>query len=338
MAKKIFLGFFGTAVVFALAASLIGLAPGPQPNLKANPENFAGPCPVTISFQAEILPPPLPGPVKYKFIRSDGAESPVEELKFFSPQKKTVTYTWSLGRNYDGWVQLVIVSPGNNTSNKAHFKVRCQTAERGRSGTARRGQGLPKRFFLDFVDAYLVYAPSQESLQIAAENMVLSYGDGWEKCQLKPYLYHLRRSDWQDFFWQVNTSRKEVILVRGGDFCAVSEGTSRKKLAVTVDVVGGEGNTRPERFFLRFSKSYLVYEPETDLFQIVGELSVLSRGEDWERCSVYPYLYTLRLKTWQGFHWKVNTSRRQAWKTTGGAFCRIGGTDSGLKMGVRVVD
>jgi hypothetical protein len=46
----------------------------------------------------------------------------------------------------------------------------------------------------------------------------------------------------------------------------------------------------------------------------------------------------LRLKTWRDFYWKVNTSRQQAWKTTGGTFCKIGGSDSELKMKVSVVD
>jgi hypothetical protein len=339
MPKKIIFGFAGAAFVFILAASLYAPPTLPRPNLTADPVDYSGPCPVTITFKADLLPPPLPSPIKYRFVRSDGALSPVEELKFFLPQKKTVTYTWTLGRNYTGWVQLKIIAPGNVVSNKAHFTVRCQAGESGTSGTeSAAGQNLPKRIFLDFVDAYLVYSPSPESLQIATENMVLSYGGGWEKCQLKPYLYHLRRSDWDNFFWQVNTSRKEVIQITGGEFCAITKGTARKKLDITVDVVGGEGNTQPDRFFLRFSKSYLAYEPGSDLFQIIGQLIVLSRGEDWERCRIYPYLYTLRLKTWQGFHWKVNTSRKQAWKTTGGTFCQIGGSDSELKMGVRVVD
>jgi len=338
MLKKTILVFMA-ATVLVLAASLFASPSLPKPNLTTDPVDYSGPCPVTITFKAEILPPPLPGPVRYRFVRSDGTQSPVEELKFLLPQKKTVSYTWTLSRDYKGWVQLKIILPAVVKSNKAQFKVKCQAAETGSSATeAGGGQKLPKRILLDFVEAYLVYSPSTENLQIATETMVLSYGQGWEKCQLKPYLYHLRRSDWENFFWQVNTSRKEVFKVSGGTFCAISEGTSREKLDIIVDAVGGEGDTQPERFLLRFSKSYLAYEPGTDLFQIIGELAVLSRGEDWERCRIYPYLYTLRLKTWQDFYWKANTSRRLAWKTTGGTFCKIGGSDSELKMKVSVVD
>lgn len=338
MSKKALFGLLAAVILFT-AASLFAPPPLPRPHLTVEPARHEGPCPVTLTFESEILPPPLPGPVKYRFVRSDGGQGPIQELKFWTPQKKKVSTTWTLSGDYAGWVQLRILSPGNVESNRAHFRVRCRTSPPvGQNPAAGAETDLPKRFFLDFDDAYLVYTPDSEGLQIVTEGMVLSYGGGWERCRLKPYLYHLRRSDWSDFFWQVNTSRREVIRIRGGEFCAISEGRDRKKLDVTVDVVGGEGDRQPDRFFLRFSDSYLVYLPAADEMQIAGQGHVLSRGEDWERCRIYPYLFNLRLKTWQGFHWKVNTSRKQAWKTTGGSFCRIGGSDAELRMGVRVVD
>ncbi len=58
----------------------------------------------------------------------------------------------------------------------------------------------PTRFFLDFVDAYLVYEPGSRILQIATEGNVLSYGGDWEKCNMKPYLFHLRKKGWKDFY------------------------------------------------------------------------------------------------------------------------------------------
>ncbi|MBN2199828.1 MAG: hypothetical protein JW747_08285 [Candidatus Aminicenantes bacterium] len=338
MSKKAIFGFLA-AGVFLTTVSLFAPPLLPRPHLTVEPATHDGPCPVTLKFEADILPPPLPGPVKYRFVRSDGGRGPIQELKFLTPRKKKVSTTWTLSRDYEGWVQLRILSPGNVESNRAHFKVRCRTSAAVERGSAAAEEsGAPQRFFLDFSDAYLVYSPDSDSIQIVTEGMALSYGGGWEKCSLKPYLYHLRRSDWDNFFWQVNTSRREVIRIRGGEFCAISEGTDRKKLDITVDVVGGEGSGRPDRFFLRFSDSYLVYLPAGDEMQIVGRGHVLSRGEDWDRCRIYPYLYNFRLKTWKGFHWKVNTSRKQAWKTTGGSFCRIGGSDEELRMGVRVVD
>jgi len=199
----------------------------------------------------------------------------------------------------------------------------------------------PTRFFLDFVDAYLVYEPSSGTLQIATEGNVLSYGGDWEKCKMKPYLYHLRRKGWRDFYWKVNTSRREAYEVKGGKFCEL--GGEEKKLPFTVDVVGSPEN--PTRFFIRFGQNgaYLVYEPSSNILQIAavtvpGGGVVLSYGEDWQRCKVYPYLFHFKQNVWKGFFWKVNTSRKGAWRTTGGKMCKIGGTDTPLKMRVRVVE
>ena len=97
----------------------------------------------------------------------------------------------------------------------------------------------PKRFFIDFKDAYLVYAPSSGTKQVVAEGNVLSYGGDWQVKKLKPYLYHMRLKTWKGFYWKVNTSRKEVYKVTGGKFGKL--GGSDKKKNFTVDVVGGGG-------------------------------------------------------------------------------------------------
>ncbi len=201
----------------------------------------------------------------------------------------------------------------------------------------------PKRFLLDFVDAYLIYQPASNTLQIATEGNVLSYGTDWDKCKMKPYLYHLRKKSWKDFYWKVNTSRKEVYMVTEGTFCQF--GGNERKLNFAVDVVGGAGDTEPDRFFIRFGNygAYLVYEPSSNTLQIAAVTTpgggvVLSYGEDWQRCKVYPYLYHLKQNFWKDFHWKINTSRKGAWRTKGGTFCKVGGSDTSLKMRVRVVE
>lgn len=93
---------------------------------------------------------------------------------------------------------------------------------------------------------------------------------------------------------------------------------------------------QPKQFFLDFVDAYLVYQPSTGTLQIATELMVLSYGGDWERKQLKPYLYHMRLKTWQGFYWKINTSRKEAYKVVG-TFGTMGGTETALKMGVRVV-
>ncbi len=193
----------------------------------------------------------------------------------------------------------------------------------------------PQRFFLDFNDAYLAYVPSTKAIQIIAQKNVLSYGGDWEKRKLKPYLYHFRQKVWKGFYWAVNTSRKEVYRVKGGQFGKL--GGNQQKLNIKVDVVGGSDTSEPTRFFLRFSKAYLVYVPKSKTIQVATEGNVLSYGGDWDKCNLKSYLYHLRLKTWQGFYWKINTSKKKAWRVRGGSFCNLGGSEAPLNVGVRVV-
>lgn len=195
----------------------------------------------------------------------------------------------------------------------------------------------PKRFLLDFNDAYLVYQPSTKILQITAQSNVLSYGSDWQRAKVKSYLYDLKEKFWKGFYWRVNTSRKEVYRVKGGTFGKISPGKKEKLTNVTVDVVGNSNN--PTRFFLRFKTAYLVYVPKTKTLQIITEGNVLSYGSDWQRCNLKSYLYHLKQNVWKGFYWKVNTSRKQVYRITGGTFCKISaGSSAVLNIGVRVVE
>jgi hypothetical protein len=65
--------------------------------------------------------------VRYKFIRSDGAEAPEETLTFEQAGLKQVRTTWTLGRAYKGWQSIKIVSPNEVESNRAEFLVKCDS-------------------------------------------------------------------------------------------------------------------------------------------------------------------------------------------------------------------
>ncbi len=336
---SVIIGFF---MLFCAGIPVAGDTP--RPELTAVPGLHRGPCPATITFRAEIQPPPLPGPVRYKFVRSDGSQSAQEEVRFTRLRKKTVSTSWTIGRDYSGWVQLVITFPGRVESNRAHFRIECRSTPRDEAvpaGGSEEDSGpqgeAPARFFIDFRDAYLVFEPAGSTLQIVAGNCALSYGQKWEKAQLKPYLYHLRRNDWSDFFWQVNTSRKEVVMIRNGSFGRIAAG-ERKALAIEVDPVGHGGEARPDRVLLRFPEAYLVYVPADDMAQIAAAGVVLSRGEDWTVCRLKPYLYHFRQANWRGFFFQVNTSRKEAWKVQDGVFCRLGGRKTRLDFGIRLPD
>lgn len=196
-------------------------------------------------------------------------------------------------------------------------------------------EAAPKRFFIEFKDAYLVYAPGSGTKQIVADGSVLSYGGDWQVSKLKSYLYHMRLKTWKGFYWKVNTSRKEVYQVTGGTFGKL--GGNDKKKNFTMDVVGGGGTGTPDRFLIKFPKSYLVYVPGSGTLQIAAGGNVLSYGADWGVKKLKEYLYHMRLKTWKGFYWKINTSRKEAYMVRNGTFGKLGGSETKMKATVRVV-
>jgi len=163
-----------------------------------------------------------------------------------------------------------------------------------------------KRFHLNFNDAYLVYSISDTLFQIVAQGNVLSYGNDWEKCRLKEDLFHIRQKNWKGFYWQVNTSRKEVIEVTDGHFCKISAG-NRKKLAIKVEL-------NNNRVILRFSNVQMVYQPSSKILQVFNGGTALSYGSDWQKCNLSGFVYQLKQINWKDFFWQVDTVKKKIWR------------------------
>ena len=98
--------------------------------LRAEPADYEGPCPATITFRASIEVEGGPGPLTYRFLRSDGAKGEARVLNVVRPGSKTVTETWTLGRQpepvFEGWQQLMVLTPEPMTSAAATFSVTCR--------------------------------------------------------------------------------------------------------------------------------------------------------------------------------------------------------------------
>ncbi len=201
------------------------------------------------------------------------------------------------------------------------------------SGGSSADQVAPERFLVNLNDAYLVHTPGTNSLQIASQGNVLSYGGDWEIVQMRPFLYHLRQQNWQGFYWKVNTSRQEVYRVEGGTFGEL--GGTDEVLNIGVEPV--DSPDAPTRFFLRFNDAYLVYVPGNGTLQVAATGNVLSYGNDWQSVQMQPYLYHLRQNNWQGFYWKVNTSRQEVYRVEGGTFGELGGTEEVLNLTVEPI-
>jgi hypothetical protein len=152
------------------------------------------------------------------------------------------------------------------------------------AGQGPAAQSASGKFFLDFVDAYLVYEVGTGKLQIAAEGSVLNYGEFWTVLKPEPGVFHLRHLGMEtaNCYWRVYTDPrlKRAFRVTGGTFG--EQGGTETRLHCQVEVYGGSSGSRfPDRFILRFvpeSKPYLVSEKEGILrtIKIFAEKGILS--------------------------------------------------------------
>jgi hypothetical protein len=130
MRKRALLIILGLAFFLATGFAVYA-APNITASLTANPPSFVGKCPAVITFNGQITSS-APGRVQYKFIRSDGANAPVQTLEFAQPGSMPVSTTWTLGGpglpTYAGWEAIQVIYPQQVQSNKAEFNVQCQQA------------------------------------------------------------------------------------------------------------------------------------------------------------------------------------------------------------------
>jgi len=88
------------------------------------PTEYSGACPKRFEFVGAIAVN-KPCVVKYKWIRSDNAISPVETIVFRRRGIKRVTSYWELGAVGEHWEAVEILAPNLMVSNKAGFKLDC---------------------------------------------------------------------------------------------------------------------------------------------------------------------------------------------------------------------
>ena len=93
--------------------------------LTATAKYYVGVCPVTVKMTGTIKVPKAMT-VKYYFLRSDGAKSIEKSLKFFTAGSKNVNYSWKIGKDYQGWVQLLVKANVQVVKSiKVGFQVKC---------------------------------------------------------------------------------------------------------------------------------------------------------------------------------------------------------------------
>ncbi len=98
-------------------------------DLTVTPATYTGECPVTLTFNGKIAVN-RPGPVHYRFIRSDNTRSEMFILNFEEPGTKEVSTTWkfdnpSASPDFTGWQAIQVSYPMKVQSNTALFRGTC---------------------------------------------------------------------------------------------------------------------------------------------------------------------------------------------------------------------
>jgi len=202
-----------------------------------------------------------------------------------------------------------------------------QNAEEQR--TQKNTEQKPESFQIKFNNSYLIYIPAKDTLQLAAEGHVLSYGESWIVKGLKPYLFHLKHKNW-NYIWQINTSRREVHKITNGHFGSL--GGDKKRISVGVEVTEDEKSQSPLSFIIRFSDTRMIYKPDTQNLRILAAGSDISYSQEWLKKNMKNYLFHLKKKSWRGFFWKINTSRGTVYQVLNGEFGQYGGESKEISL------
>jgi hypothetical protein len=94
----------------------------------------------------------------------------------------------------------------------------------------------PSRFTLTLTGTRLEYEPEGGKFLITAFGNQMVYAPLWKIFRIKSHLYQLKSLSWSDFYWEVDTFKKEVRQVSGGNFGQTEVGGSVKILDVKLNV------------------------------------------------------------------------------------------------------
>ena len=94
----------------------------------------------------------------------------------------------------------------------------------------------PMRFTLTLTNTRFEYEPEGGKFRIIAFDNQMVYAPLWRIFRLKSHLYQIKNITWPDFYWEVDTFKKEVRQVTGGNFGQTEVGGSVKVLDVKLNV------------------------------------------------------------------------------------------------------
>jgi hypothetical protein len=93
--------------------------------LDVTPSDYAGPCPVELTFSGAITLEVGSGTVLYQLVRSHYPPGPIRTLTFDSPDTETVGASLGLAISQSGWAAISILAPEEFESDRAEYTVNC---------------------------------------------------------------------------------------------------------------------------------------------------------------------------------------------------------------------
>jgi hypothetical protein len=131
-----------------------------------------------------------------------------------------------------------------NTLNRAMWQIKqavfCKTGGVGEECKAKvevtGGSKVapPSKIVLKLTDAHLKYEPESGKLQLLTCGDQIAYIPFWKVARLQAHIYQFKYDTWTDFFWEVDTFKKEVRTITGGIFG--KEGGTAAPLPLNVKV------------------------------------------------------------------------------------------------------
>ncbi len=178
----------------------------------------------------------------------------------------------------------------------------------------------PSKIFISLKDTTLFYIPKTFNLSIRNSGLEISMTKEWRKCQIRPYIYHLKHASWKDFFWEVNTDEKMVWKITGAQFC--KKGGKAEKLDAKVVPMGGSTKVPPAKFRIIFKETKIVFEPVKKKFSInLGNCNIVYLPF-WKMCKTAPLKYHFKYVIWDKDVWEINPLKKEFKKIPIEKFCK----------------
>jgi len=93
----------------------------------------------------------------------------------------------------------------------------------------------PASFTLKLTRTQLRYEPASKKFSLLAYGNPIYHLPFWWVCKREAHLYQIRFILWENFFWQVDTFKKEAGRISDGKFCSTGDNAVKLPVQVTVE-------------------------------------------------------------------------------------------------------